>query len=91
LSRIAIILHEDDHALIEELSGTTETESSTGIIRYIPPRRDWDHLTDSLRACVRAIESYVMEGGGYGEIDYSAFGWMEVGEEGEYGWVGTYG
>lgn len=85
--RTAIILHQDDKLLIEELAGTTESESPSGLIRFHTPVADRDHRTDSLRAALRAIQSLSAEQTGYAEVDIDQYGWLDLGgeEESEYG------
>ena len=88
-NKIVIVLHRQDKLLLEELAGTTETESENGMIHYHPPVKDRDHRTDSIRACIRAIQSLDSESSGYANLDINQFGFMEIegeNESNQYGW-----
>lgn len=83
--QISIILHTQDKGTIEELAGTTETETYSGRIIYHTPVKDRDHQTDSIRACIRAIQRTKAASENYQDYDPdSDLGFFEVGGS-EYG------
>jgi len=87
MNRIAIVLHSNDRLLIEELAGTTETETASGLVRYHPPVKDRDHRTDALRALVRAIETLRAEQSDYGVFEFEdEFGFMDLDDNGGVGY-----
>lgn len=78
---VGIILHTQDKGTLEELQGTTETETQSGRIIYHTPVKDRDHQTDSIRACIRAIQRMKAADSNYQEFDPDdELGFFDVGE-----------
>lgn len=76
-ARTKIILAPDED-LLQELEGTTELETASGYVRYVPPVRGRDHNTDALRCVMAAILRYGTILAGGDEFDASEFGWANV-------------
>jgi len=75
-TKIVLALDED---MLQELEGTTELETASGYVRYVPPVRGRDHNTDALRCVMAAIVRYGTILAGGEEFDASEFGWADVG------------
>lgn len=75
-TKIVLALDED---MLQELEGTTELETASGYVRYVPPVRGRDHNTDALRCVMAAIVRYGTMLAGTQKFDARGLGWVDVG------------
>lgn len=72
-----IWLAQDDE-VEQELRGTTERTTPSGMVVYVPERRGVDHNTETLRYLVAALHH--LAGPGQQEESFEGLGWVSVGD-----------